>query len=74
MEIADKLYSAALEGVSPTASPEEETRRYAICSARIPEMFALWERLEGLMAANDESVILALAALEDEEEESQEEF
>jgi len=70
LEIADKLYSAALEGVSPTASPEERDEALRDLLRKDPEMFVLWERLEELMAANDESAILALAALADEEAES----
>lgn len=64
IELARKVAEAVTERTSPEASPEERDKALQELLREDPEIVAIWERLHELIAANDESVILALEALD----------
>jgi hypothetical protein len=58
------------ERTPPDISEEEKRAIAAELFREDPELARLLERLQDLVRANDESIVLALESLEDEEEDS----
>lgn len=72
LELFQKLDAAVTRRTSLTASNEEREAAMRELLREDPEIVAMWGRLEELIAANDESAILALVELERKEEEEAE--
>jgi hypothetical protein len=69
VEILRRVFEAMGERTSFDAPTEEKKAAFAQLLEDDPEIAALWERLGDLAAANDESVLLTLGAIERDEEE-----
>lgn len=73
IRLLDRLHRGIEERVGPELEGDERQRRIHELLSEDEELAALAERLERLSRSHDESVMLGLARLAEEEEEAEEE-
>ncbi|HEX7244114.1 MAG TPA: hypothetical protein VF245_00940 [Solirubrobacterales bacterium] len=69
IDLANKIAEAVTERTSLEAPEEERQAALEELLDEDPEIAAIWQRLEELIAGNDESIILAMEKLDREKRE-----